>query len=75
MLTTTQAATYLRLAPPYLRDLICRGKGPATAARAHGGKTAARLFTIEELDRWRSSPERVCAVARRPAYMARPDAA
>ena len=52
LLTTREAASVLGIHPQYLRVLVSRGDGPATAMRAGPGPGHARHFDPEELARW-----------------------
>ena len=50
LLTTRKAAAHIGRSYPWLRTLICQGRGPVPEIRGRQG--ASSFFTVAELDRW-----------------------
>lgn len=50
LLTTRKAAAHIGRSYPWLRTLICQGRGPVPEIRGRQGSSS--FFTVAELDRW-----------------------
>lgn len=57
LLTTSEAAQYLRLSPPTLERLRCTGEGPPFV-KLGSGRTSRVMYDKRDVDAWLASKRR-----------------